>query len=224
MLNIGLTYQDLRQSVLALQYIQKSLDIACSIGDRSVEGSTLGGLGDVLLASGEYVTANDYFQKALTIAEELGDSLGQIHYLGSIGNLHNARNELPQALSSYTRQLTMARSIGNEPGICNALCNQLSTYRMMENYAQAFGIAQEALQVARKVQSLEEEAFINKQLGLIYEAQGDIHNAIQCFQKAGEYEQLVNHSTGVEDAVYIKKPKGKLNRNPSGNQNRRQNT
>lgn len=203
LLNLGLTHYDLWQPDQARQYFEQSLNTARSIHDRSLEGLALGSLGDVLLASGEYSAAQDCLREALVTAQALGDRLNQIRYLGSLGNLQNVLDELPQALDLYAQQLEIAQSVGNRPGICNALCNQISVYRKMGNFSEALLVANRALIMAREIQAQDDEAFISWQLGLIHEAKGDLHKAVAYFQITVEYEQRIGHPDALKDAAHL---------------------
>ena len=57
--------------------MKKNLASSTEIGDRKLEGTCYGSLGNVFLSLGEYLKAKEYYEKALAISTEIGDRKGE---------------------------------------------------------------------------------------------------------------------------------------------------
>ena len=69
----------------AISFHQKSLDIKRQIGNRLGEAQSLGNLGNVYNALGQYEKAISFHQKSLDIKRQIGNRLGEAQSLGSLG-------------------------------------------------------------------------------------------------------------------------------------------
>lgn len=92
----------------ALTTWQQALEIFRELGDRAGEAITLGNIGIVYQASGNYPEALNYYEQSLTLKRELGDRATEALTLANIGLLFDAQAEpemaiifLKQAINVY---------------------------------------------------------------------------------------------------------------------------
>jgi Tfp pilus assembly protein PilF len=77
-----------------------------------MEGRTLGSLGLVYIALGDYPEAKVNLEKALAIAREVGDRQSEGRHLGSLGVISRGM----QSIEYFDQALEIARSRGDRNG------------------------------------------------------------------------------------------------------------
>ena len=78
-------YRDWGQYAKAVEYYEKSLQIARKIGNVKGEGNTLNNLGIVYKDWGQYAKAVEYYEKSLQIKQEDRGRQGRRAYPGQPG-------------------------------------------------------------------------------------------------------------------------------------------
>ena len=102
----------LGQHPKAIEYHQQALDIAREIGDRRLEGNTLGNLGNGYRALGQFDKAIAHHQQALDIAREIGNWLGEGHQLANLGISFARLEDYPKAQECWQQALQIFEEIG----------------------------------------------------------------------------------------------------------------
>lgn len=160
--NIGLVYQAQGNNVAALEYYQKSLTMKEALGDKRGIASSLGNIGNVYSQQGAYAQAFEYYQKSLAMRELIGDKNGIAIIQGSIGNVYKEQGLYTQALDFAHRAAAVARQIGSLDTIRQARFIAGTTYRTLNQSAQArqaFTDAINAIEILRtQVAGGEQEA------------------------------------------------------------------
>ncbi|MHC5779844.1 tetratricopeptide repeat protein [Nostoc sp.] len=82
---LGLVFDSLGHSNLALEYHHKHLTIARQLQDREGERMALGNLGNAYISLGDCVKAEEYHQQHLALGQELKHLKSEGNALGSLG-------------------------------------------------------------------------------------------------------------------------------------------
>ncbi len=97
----------------ALNYANKSLNIALNEGNSNWEARSLNDIGIIYKSMGEYKLATEYFLKSLEIKEKIGAKLPIATTVNNIGNLYRDLNDPQAALRFYQRTVQLYSSIEN---------------------------------------------------------------------------------------------------------------
>jgi tetratricopeptide (TPR) repeat protein len=181
---LGVIYFSMGQSIKAIEYYQKALEIARDIGDKRGEGANLGNLGPAYAELGQINKAIEYFQQALEIARDIGDKRGEGVDLGNLGLAYNRLGQIDKAIEYFQKALVIARDIGNRSGEGNNLGNLGSAYDDLGQIDKAIEYYQKALEIARDIGDKRGEGNHLDNLGWAYNSLGQINKAIEYHQKS----------------------------------------
>jgi len=207
LLNLGFTAFDLVQLDLAREYLQQSFEIAQDLGNDDLQSLALGGLADIAIDQKEYEQAGGLLQEALESCRRAGDTMTELRILGSLGNLHNASEKHAQAFRYHQQQAELAGKVGSTPHLCHAQINQVSLFRKEGQFEEALSLAEAAFVLSRQIESQADEAFLNWQVGLVYENLGQVEQALFHLQSAVRYEIENNHPDAQKNLAHLNRLK-----------------
>ncbi|KXJ05217.1 Tetratricopeptide repeat protein 28, partial [Exaiptasia diaphana] len=180
----GTVYELLGKYLKAIEYFEKSLNIAKEIGDRKTEGDAYRLLGSALKLLGEYDKAIEYYEKSLSIAIAIDDKRGEGNSYGELGSAYSSIGEYHKAVDYYEKSLRIAKKIGNRDG-------EGSNYVKLGNANLSLGECLKGIEYYEKGLSIAEEigdrygegnAYVN--LGIAYRSLGEYLKAIGCYEKS----------------------------------------
>ena len=192
---LGSGYYILGNYPVAMEYYQKSLHIADSIGERKGIASAYNNLANVYQSTSDISGALNYYLKALKITEETNDEKGTEIELDNIGSVYQNQKNYPAALDYYTRALKKSESQGNE-FIQSDIYNDMgSIYGATGNYGLALKNDDMALKISRATNNkiLEGKALNNE--AIIFIKQNDYKKA----EKSGGDALEIAKKTGALD-------------------------
>ena len=183
---LGVVYYSMGQSIKAIEYYQKALEIARDINNRSGEGNNLGNLGLAYVNLGQIDKAIEYYQKALVIAKEIGSRTNEGTWLGNLGNAYANLGQINKAIEYHQRALEIFRDIGDRSREGTDLGSLGSAYADLGQIDKAIEYHQQALEIARDIGDRIGEGAELGNLGNAYRNLGQINKAIEYYQKALE--------------------------------------
>jgi len=145
---------------------------------------SLGNLGAVYFALGEYEKAINYHEQALAIAKSNGDKDGEAAGLGNLGIIYRSLGEYETAVSHFEQVLVIARTSGDK-GSEGMSLNQLgSVYRFLGDYDTATHYHEQALAIFQLINDKTGEGNALGNLGIIYRSLGDYETAVSYMEQA----------------------------------------
>jgi tetratricopeptide (TPR) repeat protein len=126
-------------------YHEQQLEIAQEIGDRQLESSALGYLGNAYAALDDSHQAIAFYEQQLEIARELKDRHGESVALGNLGNVYVDLGDSRQAIPYYEQQLEIAGEIGDQAGEAVASWNLGDEHAKLGHLAQAVPLLEAGL-------------------------------------------------------------------------------
>ena len=208
LVSLGQVYETWGRYAKAVEYHEKSLEIARKIGDVRSEGVTLGNLGLIFEAWGEHAKAEGYFEKSFDIARKIDDEQTAGHALDHLGNVYHALGQNDKALSSFQQELEIYSKIGAPVrGIKDSMGNlyldmgdlkraepllreggfwsSLGRLQLVNSdYQGAQEYYEKVRQVTEKNRDVDGLFIAYTGLGTAYEGMGDDKKAEDCFEKA----------------------------------------
>lgn len=174
--------------------LQESLEIARSIGDKTMEASALHSQADRLRAKGEFDLAQDKLSQAALLYQATGNLADLSRVLTSEGVIQRVHGHPEKALVFYQQALDLQRKTGDRFGQIQSTNAMAVAYGKMDDHARAAELYQQALTMARETGS---QRVINFELGNLASAYGELGR----YQEAVTIlEDLVHH--GTEEADY----------------------
>jgi tetratricopeptide (TPR) repeat protein len=154
---LGMAYDIFNRPDKASEYFRQSLVIAREAGNRELEGRSFSSLGVALLHNGvgkDLQEIVNCYEESLVIAQEIGDSEGQILALQNLGNFAVAvEEEYARGAVFYRRSFEVAQSIRHLFGMSQGLGNLGGTALHQDNYDEALGYFQQALELDQEMKA-----------------------------------------------------------------------
>lgn len=191
---------------VAIGYYKKTLEITCSLNDKSGEGRALGNLGNAYTAIGDYAEAITYHERRLELAVVAKDLAARARACGNLGNAYSALGAndsscFTQALKYYQQSLAVAKDSNNVPGQGQAYYCIGSTYTMLKNHVKAIEYFEQHLEIATK---------LNDKTGMLrawYNLRNGAHSTGD-MARTVEYHKLIQKNQGSAPTPFNPKPSG----------------
>jgi tetratricopeptide (TPR) repeat protein/DNA-binding XRE family transcriptional regulator len=144
-------YRDARDSHERALHLYQDLD------DRYGQADSLRYLGRVYQETGDYETVAALYGDALDLYRDLDDRLGHAHTLNYLGIAQHVSDNYLAAEATLTDALQLYRDLGHRLGQAEVL-NNLGEVYAISDPAQARAQHEQALQIARSISAILEEA------------------------------------------------------------------
>jgi tetratricopeptide (TPR) repeat protein len=155
--NIGNIYRNQNNLKKALEYHRMALKIFENSPFRNRMASSLNNIGNIYDNMGEYEQALSYHLRALKIREEIGEKIGISASLNNIGLIYRNLKVYGPALDYFNKALKIKEEIGDQPGMSLTFNNIASVLIGKNKIAEARQNALKALEIARAVDSKEQQ-------------------------------------------------------------------
>jgi tetratricopeptide (TPR) repeat protein len=119
--------------------------------------------------------------------------LGRI--VNGIGEAYAMLGRDDDAFSTYKRALQLKTANGDILGQCVTLANIAAMYDRKHDYAQAEKLLKAALEIAERKESITEQERIHDDLGVIYEHQGLLREALDAYEDSIQFREQVRSGT-----------------------------
>ncbi len=191
---LGLQQHQSNNLVAASQSLRAALQIYRQINDRPAEIATLGNLGIISSALGNYDEAISYYEQGLVITREFqNQQVRQVeaHMLRNLGLTYVSLGEYEKAINLYQQALTLYQAVQNREGEAGVLNNLAGAHCFLSQYEQAIVYSRQALPILQQIQDRNGEALAFQNLGRSYIFFSEYDKAINYYQQALTiYQQL----------------------------------
>jgi len=178
--NLGDAYIALGNVRKSIELYDEALIIGREIGDRSLEGCALTGLG-LAYAPSDARKAIEFYDRALVIDREIGDRRGEGADLCHLGLAYAANGEAGKAIEYYEQALVIVREIGHRR-------NEGAVVGNLGNAYGKFGDARKAIEF------YERQLIIAREIGDRYGEGNALWNSAVEFDKLHYREQAVSRA------------------------------
>jgi tetratricopeptide (TPR) repeat protein len=154
------------------------------VGNRAVEGETLGNMGLLADHLGHPDDAAREYTQALVLLREMGNRAGEGSTLNNLGTLAIARGQLQEAGPYFEESLAIRREVGDRAGEGSTLSNLGQLVSLLGQRDEARSYLEEALAIEREVGDRAGEAVTLNNLGQLAYQLGRAEEAAQYFAPA----------------------------------------
>lgn len=110
--NLDIAYQSLGDYGKAIEYYEKSLEIAKDLGDRAGESTCYTNLGIAYGSLGDYEKAIEYNEKSLAINKDIGDIDSERQVNFNLGRIYDESEKLELAYEYYNNSIELSEMMG----------------------------------------------------------------------------------------------------------------
>ncbi len=173
-------------------------------------------MGSLYFEKEDFERAGEYYQQALSHADIAGDGRQEAQSLLNLGVLYAAKNEEEKAIAHYDKALDAADKSKNKHIKTYALRNKAGSLLRLDNHHQALQLASQSLELAKELESLDDQAQAYKTLSGIRKAQGFYRQALALYEDYKIYsDSLLNVENQKQlnelDAIYQSEQKQQRN-------------
>lgn len=177
--NIGEAYNNLEKNDQAEKYLKEALQVSQAIGARVNEARVYLNLGNVYKDSKKYDEANKCYDKALTLSKQMGDKVRPVRVYYNRGVMNLDQGNMDMGRTYLVKSLGLSRKMHIQQGVYyNTMV--LGKLALSHNeYQQAAGYFQEALQVTQRMKARKLQLDVQQQLYTMYKKQANYSKALQ---------------------------------------------
>jgi adenylate cyclase len=185
----------------ARDYFERALDLARRMEEPTALAGSLNWMGNWHANAEEPLTAVKYHQQALEIVEALGDRHDLANTLDLLGLAYLLGGDLTASVPTYDRAVALSRELGDLPRLLTGLIARAVNVSMLVMLASipattppdALRDLEEALQIAREIDSAADEAWAHWALGLLHTVRGRFGPALEVLQNGLRIASTLGH-------------------------------
>ncbi len=183
LLNLGLDYQGQKDFPQAINYFNRTLELARLLTNRVDEGVALRHLGMVHAAMGNVAMAIEFYQQELDLARARGDKTDEGRVLASMGEVFKKSGDFSKATWFFQLRLKLAQGIDDtlmEGQSLKSLADTL--FETESEMAPVLDMYERAIDIFKTLKNSHEE-------GLALRGKGFVHLKMKLYPSAVEFLQ-----------------------------------
>jgi serine phosphatase RsbU (regulator of sigma subunit)/Tfp pilus assembly protein PilF len=184
----------------ALNYAQKSLDLAQKLNYSMGMGNALSSKGGVLWYLGENEKAIENHLKAAQIRQECGDIQGLANSYNNIGLVYLNLGNYEKCLENHLKALKIREEIGDKSGTAGSYNNIGILYLRQGMYDKALENYEKALEVRIKVGDKVGQGMTYNNIGLVYLEKHEQREAVKNLLKGLVIREELGDKKGMADS------------------------
>ncbi|KOY87486.1 hypothetical protein AD998_16290 [bacterium 336/3] len=188
---IGVIYFEQDDYDKAISFFEKSSNKCKEINYELGLSYNYNGLGGTYRKMKNYAKAMEYLRKSLELANKNHYERLRADLLGDIGEIYQIQNQADSSLNYYIESKKISETLSDSVGIANSMLGIANAYTIKGNLRDAQTTASEGLEIALKLNNLQNIKEAYKVLADIYEAKKQPQEALDYFKKAKELEDTL---------------------------------
>ncbi|WP_335965922.1 tetratricopeptide repeat-containing sensor histidine kinase [Galbibacter sp. PAP.153] len=201
--NLGITYGMQREYKKALEFLYKAQKINIETKNTLSEGQTLSNIASFQLKTREFEKGLKNIDKSIPIFKELGYDDWLAYALKVKGQLYVEMNKYEPALDIFMQSLSLYEKVEDKREKISLLNGIARTYSGMQEYDLAKLYAEEALVIAKELNSFEDIKECSQTLSVIYKKTKDFEKALQYHEQFKKYnDSIFNHENTKSIAAH----------------------
>ena len=183
-----------------IRWLENALAAARKLGERVLEGETLGNLGVAYLELGELERGSEFAEKALALIRQSPTRRGEGTALGNLGAAFLKRNEAAKAVDVLDQALDLHRRTGNLRGEGRVLGNLVTAHLAQNDLPMALKRYLEARAALERSGDLEALSGLAGNLGIAQMNLNMTAQASTLFQQQLALAQQIRYRQGIAAA------------------------
>lgn len=188
---LGNLYNDLRDNVSAIRYLEQAVDLAEMHRENVLKARALGSIAFAHLEFGNFTEAMSYYLKELKIAQQENNLPAKIDALMGIGLVYGESGNSQDALFHLNQALELEQASGSN-GELVALNNLALEYAKIGEFERTLEYGLRCLAIAQALEDPLRAIFARNRIGEAYMGLGQFEKADSYFQQNLDYLQKPN--------------------------------
>lgn len=164
---LGKSYHSISNYTDAVEYYQKSLEMALFVKDYSLEVNNLNCLGNIWRFEGKPNQAIRYHEKALDIAKKNNNKIGEAISFGSLGTDYQALGSFIKAYECAEHNLKLAKELDDDRKKAISFGNMGNASRELGKYKEAIVCYEQSLKISEEIGDKRGQAMSSGNLGKV---------------------------------------------------------
>ena len=210
LLDIGFLWAG-RDYAQAGQWFRRSLDLAQVLADPKLHARSLNRVGNWLVNTGRTADGLHAHQEALALFELLHDTQGMAETFDLLGMANGIYGDRVNAVEHYERAIALLRALSDHQGLTSSLITHATyagpflaetTYSPCEDLEHCSRDITEALSLARQVDSLVSQAYVEWIAGGVFASFGELGRGLAHAQESLRIATEIKHAQWMAGAYY----------------------
>ncbi len=210
LLDIGFLWAG-RDYAQAGQWFQKSLDFAQVLADPKLHARSLNRVGNWLVNTGRTADGLHAHQEALAMFEALHDTQGMAETFDLLGMANGIYGDTVKAVEQYEHAIASLRTLNDPQSLISSLTTRVAyaspswvetTYSACEQIEHCSRDITEALSLARQVDSLTGQAYVEWNASLAFASFGELGRGLAHAQESLRIAAEIQHAQWLAGAYF----------------------
>jgi predicted ATPase/DNA-binding CsgD family transcriptional regulator len=188
-------------SARAKSFVEESLNVWRTLGDKKGIASTLSILGNGALKQGDYEQATNCYEESLPLLREVGEKQWTAIVLSSLGLLILYQGNHERARVLFEESIALFKDLGDLRGIAAVLTNQGMLSLEQHDYERATRLCEESLALRRTVGDKGGSAHTLIILGRVAFSQRNYQQAYASYKESLALREVAGEKDGVAEAL-----------------------
>ncbi len=193
------------------QWFRRSLDLAQGLADPNLRARSLNRVGNWLVNTGRVADGLQAHQEALAMFETLHDTQGMAETFDLLGMAHGIYGDTVKAVEQYERTIASLRTLSDHQGLISSLTTRVAyaspswvetTYSTCEQPEHCSRDITEALSLARQVDSLTGQAYVEWNASLAFASFGELGRGLAHAQESLRIATEIQHAQWLAGAYF----------------------
>jgi len=192
-------------------WFRRSLDLAPGLADPKLHARSLNRFGNWLVNTGRVADGLHTHQEALGIFETLQDQEGMAETFDLLGMANGIYGDTVQAVEQYDHAIASLRAMSDPQGLISSLTTRVAyaspiwvetMYSVCESPVRCARDITEALHLARQVDSLTWQAYVEWNAGLVFASFGELGRGLAHAQESVRIASEIQHAQWLAAAYF----------------------
>ena len=210
LLDIGFLWAE-RDYAQVGEWFRRSLDLALALADPKLHARSLNRFGNWLVNTGRVADGLHAHQEALALFETLQDKEGMAETFDLLGMANGIGGDTVQAVEQYDRAIASLRTLNDQQGLISCLATRVAyaspswvetTYSAGAPPEYCSRDIREALRLARQVDSLTGQSYVELNAGLAFASYGELGRGLAHAQESVRIASEIQHAQWLGGAYF----------------------
>ncbi len=195
--SLGSAYRIKGEYLLAIDYLEKCIDLNKELGNQLGEASALGNLGILYMGQAEYGPALKNFIYCKKVFEKMGNMNGALNAMNYIGGVYIYQKEYDKADQTYREALMISREENNKMMEAYLIGNIGLLKESMGQLDSALFYFFKGIRMDRSIKNTHGEMTTNLNIASVYLTMGNLESAEKYYRMCLQHYQNLGEKKGV---------------------------
>lgn len=198
--NIGVIYKSQKSDFKALEFFVKAEKIQSKLKDENIS-ITLTNIANCYLNQNNLEKANFYYNEAKKVLDKHPNPRALGEWYNNKGLLKQAERNIVEAIENWQNAITTFQNIDDKFGLVDTYLYLGQLYFEQQNLDKAFESTNQALQIAKQIEVVEQQMLCEKLISEIYNKNGNASKALLHFQNYSALKDKLINEENIRKSV-----------------------